>query len=151
MNLKIYFPEQRQPTCLGCLPKVRVALRFACLLASAQFFAVAVPKANAMSPGRIFPGILSFASALQLQVHPQLGFFGLGIVRSWDWSVASSVASSPNISLSKRVVLSTNASFAAVPGVKTSNGVGALGKPLVVEDSSPNGSVFRMGFAMPYR
>src|SRR5437016_2801388 len=75
-----YFPAHLQPTCLGFMRSVRVAARFAALLASAQFPAVAVPKANTGNPGLMLPGIVSSASALQVQVQPFLGHSGSGIV-----------------------------------------------------------------------
>jgi hypothetical protein len=62
------------------MPSVRVAARFAALLASAQFPAVTVPKANKGKPGLMLPGIVSSASALQVQVQPFLGHSGSGIV-----------------------------------------------------------------------
>lgn len=66
--------------CLGFMPRFWVAILLAALLAAAQSAAVAVPKANRARPGLMLPGIVSSASALQVQVHPQLGFAGAGIV-----------------------------------------------------------------------
>ena len=61
--------------------RARVAIRFAALLASAQFEAVAVPNANKGKPGLMLPGMVSSASARQVQVHPRFGQSGGGIFR----------------------------------------------------------------------
>jgi hypothetical protein len=56
-------------------------MRFASLLAAAQLSALASPNANAGLSGLTLPGMLSFASALQMQVQPHFGLAGFGIDR----------------------------------------------------------------------
>src|SRR6516162_9744705 len=66
-------------TCLGFIPSFLVAFRQARFLAVGQSAAVAVAKAKRGKPGFTLSGMLSSASALQLQVHPREGFAGLAI------------------------------------------------------------------------
>jgi hypothetical protein len=58
------------------MPSFLVASRFPSRFAMAQSEAVTVAKANGGNSGFTFPGILSSASARQLQVHPRGGFAG---------------------------------------------------------------------------
>jgi hypothetical protein len=71
------YSVQRCLTCFGFIPSFLVALRQASFLAVVQSAAVAVPKANRGKPGFRLSGMVSSASALQLQVHPRTGLAGL--------------------------------------------------------------------------
>jgi hypothetical protein len=71
-----------QGICFGFIPGLMVTIRFASLVASAQLDALAVPKANRGSPDRTFPGIVSSASALHVQVYSHLGLADLDMVLS---------------------------------------------------------------------
>ena len=58
------------------MPRFLIASRLPCFAAIPQSAAVTVANANKGSIGTRFPGILSSASALQLQVHPRGGLAG---------------------------------------------------------------------------